>query len=141
MIQDPNFRKFLNDLIFKKTKEISFEETFPGIENDALDLLKKLLTLDPSERISASEALEHPYFKDLHQNKSTQDSVKIDYFDFEFEQYTLDKKILRELILDEAMMYHSPEAVDYYKNCKAKYPGGILEKLYQRVEDECEVNI
>lgn len=59
--------------------------------------------------------------------------MKIDYFDFEFEQYTLDKKILRELILDETMMYHSQEAMDYYKNCKAKYPQGILEKIYQRV--------
>ncbi len=28
----------------------------------ALDLMKKLLTLDPKERISAKEALEHPFF-------------------------------------------------------------------------------
>jgi casein kinase II subunit alpha len=33
---------------------------------DALDLLGKLLVFDHSKRITASEALEHQYFKDIH---------------------------------------------------------------------------
>lgn len=32
--------------------------------NDALDLLKKLLTLDPEKRITVDEALAHPYLTD-----------------------------------------------------------------------------
>lgn len=45
---------------------MNFEDVFPGIEKDALDLMKKLLTYDPSQRLSAAEALEHPFFKELH---------------------------------------------------------------------------
>jgi len=33
-----------------------------GIEEEALDLLNKMLTLNPLDRINAKEALLHPYF-------------------------------------------------------------------------------
>ena len=112
---------------------MSFEELFPGIEKDALDLLRKLLCYDPAERLSAEEALEHPFFQELHQKENEPGNARIEYFDFEFEQYTLDKKILRELITDEILLYHSKEAREYYEKCKLKYPKGVLEILYQRV--------
>ena len=35
------------------------------INDDVLDLLNKMLTFDPSERIKAKDALNHPYFNDL----------------------------------------------------------------------------
>jgi len=37
----------------------------PGIEPLGLDLLKRMLAYEPSKRISAREALQHEYFKDL----------------------------------------------------------------------------
>lgn len=38
-------------------------EAFPGIKSKlALDLLKKLLCLDPKERITVQDALNHPFF-------------------------------------------------------------------------------
>jgi serine/threonine protein kinase len=33
------------------------------IDEVTLDLVTKFLTLDPAERISAQEALQHPFFK------------------------------------------------------------------------------
>ena len=33
------------------------------INNNTIDLLNKLLEIDPKKRITAKEALEHPYFK------------------------------------------------------------------------------
>ena len=45
----------------------------------------------------------------------------------------MDRKILRELIIDEILLYHSKEAREYYERCKLKYPQGVLEILYQRV--------
>ena len=37
--------------------------TYPKANEDAADLLRKMLILDPSARISVEEALGHPYFK------------------------------------------------------------------------------
>ena len=47
--------------------------------------MRKLLCYDPAERLSAVEALAHPYFKDLHDIKNEPDNARIEYFDFEFE--------------------------------------------------------
>ncbi|ORX90494.1 Pkinase-domain-containing protein [Basidiobolus meristosporus CBS 931.73] len=37
---------------------------FPYVTESGLDLLSKLLTYDPEKRITAEEALQHPYFKE-----------------------------------------------------------------------------
>lgn len=38
-------------------------QKFPYITTAGIDLLSQLLTYDPEQRITAQEALEHPYFK------------------------------------------------------------------------------
>jgi serine/threonine protein kinase len=43
-----------------------FEYLFPRISKTACDLLTRLLDFDPFRRITAKEALEHPFFQDLH---------------------------------------------------------------------------
>ena len=54
-----------------KTKPISYQ---PLIQNDispeAIDLLKQILQLDYTERISAEEALKHPWFQAIHSTNS-----------------------------------------------------------------------
>lgn len=34
---------------------------FKGANPDAIDLIRRMLTFDPSKRITIDEALEHPY--------------------------------------------------------------------------------
>lgn len=37
----------------------------PFVPKDAIDLIEKLITYDPKYRISASQALQHPYFREM----------------------------------------------------------------------------
>lgn len=55
------------------------------ISKQALDLLDKCLVFDPRHRISAKEALEHPYFEDLFEAENDLNILKLE-FDFEFEK-------------------------------------------------------
>ena len=48
---------------------------FNNLSLDCLDLLKKLLTIDPKQRISAQEALEHKWFK-FHDSKELFNTIK-----------------------------------------------------------------
>jgi cell division cycle 2-like len=41
-------------------------QRFPYITTAGIDLLSRLLTYDPQERITAEEALSHPYFRSVH---------------------------------------------------------------------------
>ncbi|EFA74779.1 putative protein serine/threonine kinase [Heterostelium album PN500] len=42
----------------------NLKNKFPHITDQTYDLLSRLLTYDPEKRITAAEALEHPYFKE-----------------------------------------------------------------------------
>ena len=55
---------------------------------------------------------------------------QVSYFDMEFEQYTLDKKILRELLIDEILLYQNKDARKFYSETKKNNPNGVLEVIY-----------
>ena len=42
-----------------------FTATIPGLDQNGVDLLLRMLVYDPSARITAKEALAHPYFNDV----------------------------------------------------------------------------
>ncbi|KXS18906.1 Pkinase-domain-containing protein [Gonapodya prolifera JEL478] len=53
------------------------EENFKGVSSDALDLIKKLIVVDPKVRLSAVEALAHPWIKaGNHEDVTAADAVK-----------------------------------------------------------------
>ena len=88
----------------------------PTAPPEAIDLLSKLLTYDPSERLTAAEMLQHPFFAEYNPLSDTSivwKSPPIKYYDFEFEAYSLSTDILKQLIVDEIILSHSKEARDY----------------------------
>jgi cyclin-dependent kinase 2 len=50
---------------FPKFKAANLATRFKHFDSLSLDLLAKMIILDPTKRISMKEALKHPYFNDL----------------------------------------------------------------------------
>jgi len=63
-VQDPSAKKWIQNR--KPAKGHQLPTIFPHVKPDALDLLGKLLLIDPTKRAGVEEALEHPYLKVLH---------------------------------------------------------------------------
>ena len=94
-------RGFLNSLprtCGKKLKDFIKEAT-----DEEIDLLQKMLTWDPFKRISVEEALNHPYFKKLHD--PFDEPVTTPMVDFNFEKKQVPIETLRELIWREGMKF------------------------------------
>ena len=74
------------------------KELFPGAPADALDLLDKLLDMNPLTRITVDEALEHPYLESMHDPED--EPIFEGKMDFDFEQdQSLDLEKLKRIIL------------------------------------------
>lgn len=54
----------LNQISFVKKR--SFSAFFPSMDEQALDLIKRMLVFNPKNRITVEEALAHPFLKDFH---------------------------------------------------------------------------
>ncbi|CAG8561260.1 6641_t:CDS:2, partial [Dentiscutata heterogama] len=59
----PGFTELSKSVQFQKYNRTPLKTLFTAAGNDAIDLLEKMLTFDPNKRISAREALLHPYFR------------------------------------------------------------------------------
>uniref|UniRef100_A0A0X3PRX8 mitogen-activated protein kinase n=1 Tax=Schistocephalus solidus TaxID=70667 RepID=A0A0X3PRX8_SCHSO len=63
-INSSSARDFINNLKEQEKKEL--KDVFPWASPVVLDLLGKILTLDPDRRLTATQALAHPYFATYH---------------------------------------------------------------------------
>jgi len=105
-------KKFMLSLPHNKPQPYS--TLFPNYKDDdeALDLLTKLLAFDPAKRITIEGALEHPFMASLHNEEDEPNSES--QFHFEFETEELSRERVQELIWAELRKLH-PEI-------PAKYP-------------------
>ena len=69
--------------------------------------MTSLLSVEPSNRLSAKGALEHKYFQDLHEDDDEPIAQPVSAFDFDFEKYSLKRDDFRKLLVQEIMLYHS----------------------------------
>ena len=65
-------------------QKVPLEMVFPDVPPEALDLIDRMLDLNPNRRISVDEALQHPFLASLHDPED--EPVFTGTLDFSFEQ-------------------------------------------------------
>lgn len=99
-IKSAQAQKFLRSL--GKRPKVPFRSLFPNASDQALDLLDRLLEFDPSKRISADDALAHPFLTDVDKKyKGGSDPHPSLRIDFSFDSKNLTKMDLRAMIIKE----------------------------------------
>ena len=92
---------------------MNFNKMFPMLDETGVDLLKKILTIDPIKRIKSSDILKHPFFKEIWEEyldpqssilPEDGDPISKDAFAYEF-GLDLDRIDFREPLYKECINY------------------------------------
>ncbi|KAJ4723775.1 Mitogen-activated protein kinase [Melia azedarach] len=97
-----NAKRYIRQL--PRYQRQSFTEKFPSVHPSAIDLVEKMLTFDPRQRITVEDALAHPYLGSLHD--ISDEPVCLSPFSFDFEQHALTEGQMKELIYQEALAFN-----------------------------------
>ncbi|EOY04614.1 Mitogen-activated protein kinase 6 [Theobroma cacao] len=97
-----NAKRYIRQLPLYRRQ--SFTEKFPSVHPLAIDLVEKMLTFDPRQRITVEAALAHPYLTSLHD--ISDEPVCMTPFSFDFEQHALTEEQMKELIYREALAFN-----------------------------------
>jgi serine/threonine protein kinase len=95
--------RYLQSLAPKKAQNL--QELYPHANPKAIDLLQKMLTFDPTKRITIDEALKHPYLESMH---DPDDEPECAPFDFNFNN-DIDTGDIKKMMYDEIMEWNRQE--------------------------------
>ena len=62
-LSDPTTIDYVSS--FQEEEGYNFKDLYPGTEDRGISLLKKMLKLNPNQRITAADAIKDPYFDDI----------------------------------------------------------------------------
>ncbi|KAJ3102558.1 Mitogen-activated protein kinase [Phlyctochytrium planicorne] len=111
--------------------KVPFQKIFPKADPQALDLLDALLTFDPKNRITAEEALRHPYLSAYHQPDDEPNHPRL--FDFSFESAQSIEDI-KKLIISEVRAFKDEMKASASKPLSGRR-GTICEVAPDRAKD------
>ncbi len=119
------------DKVFKKGKIEAkcLKSILPKtVSNKAIDFIERCLYFDPDKRMNVDEALGHEFFDIIRDKSEEISSEKISRFDFVFEDQEIEEiNQLRQLILEEIMLYHDEKFYAEYLLAKKNYNDFLLE--------------
>ncbi|KCV70542.1 CMGC/MAPK protein kinase [Fonticula alba] len=109
-----------------RRERVPFTTIFPGADPLALDLLERLLEFDPRRRISAAQALRHPYLALYHDASDEPDCPSPVDFSFEALESVAD---IRAAIAREINTYppFSPRASSLQRKGSANLSGAAIK--------------
>ncbi|KAL7884979.1 hypothetical protein AOLI_G00077490 [Acnodon oligacanthus] len=102
-ISSDSARNYINSM--PQMPKRNFEDVFIGANPLAVDLLEKMLVLDTDKRITAAEALAHPYFAQYH---DPDDEPEAEPYDQSFESRELDIEEWKRLTYEEVISFEPP---------------------------------
>lgn len=103
-VQSKRAREYIGTL--PRYERIPLKKLFPNVNPAGLDLLHRMLLFDPRERITASEALQHPYLRTYHDaaDEPEGEVIPASFFDFDQQKDVLSTKDLKKLLWNEIFM-------------------------------------
>ncbi|VEU24101.1 DEKNAAC105325 [Brettanomyces naardenensis] len=107
-----NTLKFVQSLPHREA--VPFNERFNGVDPEAIDLLSKMLVFDPKTRITAAQALEHPYLAPYHD--PTDEPVAEERFDWSFNDADLPVETWKIMMYSEILDFHEIEGAEALQN-------------------------
>lgn len=123
-IRSERAKNFIRNLPQKMGTNL--DELFPHVQDEARDLLTKLLVFNPDKRITADEALKHPFFASI---RDPEYEVEAGFkFNFDFERNDIDIEELKDMIFDEMKTFH-PE-FDEKNSATYSFPKKKDSELY-----------
>ncbi|XP_021745992.1 mitogen-activated protein kinase 3-like [Chenopodium quinoa] len=98
-LHNEDARRYIRQLPPQPRQQL--RQVFPHVNPLAIDLIEKMLTFDPTRRITVEEALAHPYLARLHD--IADEPVCQEPFSFDFENQALTEEQMKDMIHQEAL--------------------------------------
>lgn len=90
-------------LSMPRQPKVPFERLFPHCNALAIDILDRMLVFDADKRLTAEQALEHPYFSQLHDPDD--EPISDTLFDDSYEAADLTSEKWKELVFNELVTF------------------------------------